>query len=53
MGRYSDLRKEMNWVVIEIPEWKPYHFDTFEEALKSPIKGHLMSNKFYKQCYEK
>lgn len=53
MHEYPDIRGIDKWVVIEIPTLNPHYFDTFKEALNSPIKGHLMTNKFYKQCYEK
>ena len=52
MGKSLDVRKVDTWVIVEIPNFNPHYFDTFEEALNSPIRGHLMTNKFYKQSYE-
>lgn len=47
-----DVRTIGKWVVVSHDD-NVYHFDTFNEALHSPIKGHVMTEQFYKQCYEK
>jgi hypothetical protein len=41
-----------DWVVVEIPNLIPHYFTTFNEALSSPIKGHLMSEEYYRYHYE-
>ena len=41
-----------DWVVVEIPNLIPHYFTTFNEALSSPIKGHLMSEEYYRCHYE-
>ena len=46
-----DVRLIEGWVVIGHDN-NTYHFSTFEEAIKGP-NGHVMSEQFYKQCYEK
>ncbi len=48
----QDLKLEENWVVVETPLLKPHYFKTFNEALQSPIKGHLMTEQFY-TCHYK
>ena len=50
---YPDIREADSWVVVETPGLKAHHFNTFKEALKSPIKGHVMTNQFYTYHYEK
>jgi len=49
----KDISLEENWVVVETPTLKAHHFKTFKEALKSPVKGHVMTEQFYTYHYEK
>jgi len=49
----KDITEQENWVVVEAPTLKPHHFKTFKSALKSPIKGHVMTEQYYKYHYEK
>lgn len=46
-----DVRTIGKWVVVSHDD-KVYHFDTFKEAINGP-NGHVMSEQFYKQRYEK
>jgi len=52
MIKRPDIREVNEWVVVERSTNKKYVFDTFESALKSPIKGHVMTNQFYTYHYE-
>ena len=49
----KDITEQENWVVVETATTKVHHFNTFKEALKSPIKGHVMTEQYYKYHYEK
>ena len=49
----KDISLEENWVVVETPILKPHYFKTFNEALKSPVKGHVMTEQYYKFHYVK
>lgn len=49
----KDISLQENWVVVETPTFKPHYFKTFNEALKSPVKGHVMTEQFYTYHYEK
>ena len=49
----KDLTLEENWVVVKTPTLKPYYFKTFNEALHSPIKGHVMTKQYFEYHYEK
>jgi len=49
----KDITEQENWVVIETSTSKSHHFKTFSEALHSPIKGHVMTEQYYKYHYEK
>ena len=48
----QNLNEQQNWVVVEIPNLVPHYFKTFEEALNNAIKGHLMTETYYKHHYE-
>jgi hypothetical protein len=48
----KNLTLEENWVVVETPTLKPHYFKTFNEALTSPVKGHVMTEQFYTYHYE-
>jgi hypothetical protein len=48
----KDITEQEDWVVVETPNLVPHYFTTFEEALKCPTKGHLMSETYYKYHYE-
>ena len=48
----ENLANHKDWVVVEIPNLIPHYFTSFSEALTSPIKGHLMTEKYYKYHYE-
>jgi hypothetical protein len=48
----QNLVNQENWVVVEIPNLVPHYFKTFNEALNNPIKGHLMTETYYKYHYE-
>ena len=48
----EDLANHKGWVLVEIPNLIPHYFTSFSEALTSPIKGHLMTEKYYKYHYE-
>jgi len=43
-----DLTLEENWVVVDIQTKEAHYYKTFREALDSPVKGHLMTEAFYK-----
>lgn len=47
----SDLKDVKNWVLVDVKNFAVHRFYTFEEALKSPIQGHLMTESFYKTEY--
>jgi hypothetical protein len=49
----KDITEQENWVVVETSTLIPHHFKTFNEALHSPIKGHVMTEQYYKYHYEK
>ena len=49
----KDITEQENWVVVETSTSKSHHFKTFNEALHSPIKGHVMTEQYYKHHYEK
>ena len=49
----KDITEQENWVVVETPTFKPHYFKAFNEALHSPIKGHVMTEQYYKYHYEK
>ena len=51
MVNKKELTEIKEWVVVE--GITPYYFETFEEAIHSPIKGHLMSKFYYDYCYGK
>ena len=53
MIKHPDITEQEDWVVVETSTTKVHHFNTFKEALKSPIKGHVMTNQFYTYHYEK
>lgn len=53
MQKFPDVRNVSEWVVVETPMLKPHYFKTFNEALKSPVKGHLMTKQYYTYHYEK
>ena len=53
MIKFPDIREVDEWVVVERSTNKKYVFATFKEALKSPVKGHVMTNQFYTYHYEK
>jgi len=48
----KDITEQEDWVVVETPNLVPHYFKTFNEALNNPIKGHLMSETYYKYHYE-
>jgi len=48
----KNLTLEENWVVVETPTLKPHYFKTFNEALTSHVKGHVMTEQFYTYHYE-
>jgi hypothetical protein len=48
----KDITEQKDWVVVETPNLVPHYFTTFNEALSSPIKGHLMSEEYYRCHYE-
>lgn len=45
----KELTEVIGWVVVSGTE--VYHFNTFEEALHSPYKGHVMSKYYYEYNY--
>jgi len=49
----KDITEQENWVVVETATTKVHHFNTFNEALHSPIKGHVMTEQYYTYHYEK
>jgi len=49
---FKDITEQEDWVVVETATTKVHHFNTFKEALESPIKGHVMTNQFYTYHYE-
>ena len=51
MNNKVELTEVKDWVVVEREKWEPHYFDTFEEALKSPIKGHVMTKTYYDLHY--
>lgn len=44
-----ELTEVKEWVVISGDE--VHYFDTFDEALHSPIKGHVMTKYYYDYNY--
>lgn len=46
----KELTEMKEWVVISGTE--VYHFETFNEALHSPYKGHVMSKYYYEYNYK-
>jgi len=50
MGR-KELIDVKDWVVVETPSLEPHYYKTFHEALASPIKGHVMTQQYYKYHY--
>jgi len=49
MWNKKELTEMKEWVVVEGAT--PHYFETFEEAVYSPIKGHLMSKFYYEYHY--
>ena len=49
----KDITEQEDWVVVETSTLIPHHFKTFNEALHSPVKGHVMTEQYYKYHYEK
>lgn len=53
--KYNMGRKELtdieDWVVVETPSLEPHYYKTFREALASPVKGHVMTQQYYKYHY--
>ena len=49
----KDITEQEGWVVVEISTFKSHHFKTFNEALHSPIKGHVMTKQYFEYHYEK
>ena len=49
----KDITEQEGWVVVETSTLIPHHFKTFNEALHSPIKGHVMTKQYFEYHYEK
>ncbi len=47
-----NLSDQKNWVKVSDVN-QVFHFETFDEAVKSEIRGHLMSLTYYKYHYSK
>ena len=48
----KDITEQKDWVVVGIPNLIPHYFKTFNEALNSSIKGHLMTEEYYETAYK-
>ena len=46
----KELTEIKEWVVVNGTE--VHHFETFNEALHSPYKGHVMSKYYYEYNYK-
>jgi len=51
MVNRKELTEIKEWVVIDRKTNTVNYFETFDEALNSPIKGHLMSKYYYQTTY--
>lgn len=51
MVNKRELTEIKEWVVIDRETNTVNYFETFDEALNSPIKGHLMSKYYYEHDY--
>jgi len=49
---FKDITEQEDWVVVETATTKVHYFKTFNEALHSPVKGHVMTEQYYKYHYE-
>jgi len=47
----EDLTKMKDWVLVDRETGAPNYFVTFDEAIHSPIKGHVMSKHYYDNHY--
>lgn len=49
----EDLTKMKDWVVVDRETDEVTYFETFDEAIHSPIKGHVMSKTYFDFNYKK
>jgi len=47
-----ELTQVKEWVIIDRETDMVSYFETFDEAIHSPIKGHVMSKYYYETNYQ-
>lgn len=52
MNSKVDATQIKEWVILDRDTNEPHYFNTWNEALHSPIKGHVMSKYYYKTTYK-
>ena len=52
MTNKVELTQIREWVIIDRETGMASYFETFDEAIHSPIKGHVMSEYYYEYNYK-
>lgn len=52
MNKKVDVTQIKQWVILDRDTNEPHYFETWDEALHSPIKGHVMSKYYYQTTYQ-
>lgn len=52
MNKKVELTEVKEWVIVDRETGKLHYTETFQEALKSPIKGHVMTKHYYENDYK-
>jgi len=52
MNKKVDATQIKEWVILDRDTNEPHYFETWDEALHSPIKGHVMSKFYYLTTYQ-
>jgi len=52
MTNKVELTQIREWVIIDRETGMASYFETFDEVIHSPIKGHVMSEYYYEYNYK-